>query len=736
MTECLIIRLLVLVGVCLGVRAEEAGYENPSCGGKTVIVQLFEWKWTDIALECQRFLAPAGFCGVQVSPPNEHAIITADYPHPWWQRYQPVSYKLVSRSGTEEEFFDMVHRCNAVGVRIFVDVVVNHMAAVGRAGVGSAGSTFNGTERDFPGVPYTAQDFTPREMCPSKDGSVTDYNDPRNVRNCYLEGLCDLYGASEHVRQEVGRYLSRMVDAGVAGFRMDASKHMWPQDLRFMMDLTSDLNISHGFPHNTRPFFFQEVVDRKDGAVTVQEYYGLGRITDFRYCQKVAWGVQDPAQLVGVYDPAWGMADPDKAFVFVDNHDTQRGHRGHGDQLSYRWPRDYQLGVAFTLAQPYGFTRIMSSYDFGSDTNAGPPHLDDYRTADVVINEKHKCEGGWVCEHRWNTLYKMVRFRNAVVGTGWWTNYYSDGNVVAFSRGSRGFFLLVKNGTVSQTFQTSLPAGTYEDVVSCMSVTVKDDGTAEISTREEQPVLAICVACNCSEPFRTPPSPQQPDGMATTTTTPDEVSTQPTTEGVTTPAGQTSSSITEGVHRTVIFIRKQTTEGQDLFLRGGLDVGRRPGCLEHTQTVHCAIDMTTNPLGATSHYAKYDSWRLGDTRLDWMGGQVGQGTYRGQPASGTAMAWTSNHSSSPGYQELNTFGDHYWMADVNLDCSQTKAGWFEVKAFLTHANGGWEADITQETPCSGTAGGLPPYTSRNHLGRCGHFNVFAFNASVCMINTF
>ncbi len=38
-------------------------------------------------------------------------------PYPWWERYQPISYKLYSRSGTEAEFIDMVHRCNAVGVR-------------------------------------------------------------------------------------------------------------------------------------------------------------------------------------------------------------------------------------------------------------------------------------------------------------------------------------------------------------------------------------------------------------------------------------------------------------------------------------------------------------------------------------------------------------------------------------------------------------------------------------------
>ena len=42
----------------------------------------------------------------QVSPPSEH--IRGDA---WWTRYQPVSYLLESRSGTREQFIDMVQRC-------------------------------------------------------------------------------------------------------------------------------------------------------------------------------------------------------------------------------------------------------------------------------------------------------------------------------------------------------------------------------------------------------------------------------------------------------------------------------------------------------------------------------------------------------------------------------------------------------------------------------------------------
>ena len=81
-----------------------------------------------------------------------------------------------------------------------------------------------------------------------------------------------------------------------------------------------------------------------------------------------------------LYTPGWGMATPERAFVFVDNHDNQRSFAGKGDTIIYQNGLEYMWATACTLAYNYGFTRIMSSYEF-EDTDegrqAGPPHLDD-----------------------------------------------------------------------------------------------------------------------------------------------------------------------------------------------------------------------------------------------------------------------------------------------------------------------------------------------------------------------
>lgn len=54
--------------------------------------------------------------------------------------------------------------------RTYVDAVINHMTGLGRVGVSYDGSSYNGDNRDFPGVPYTAEHFTPKNLCPSSSG--------------------------------------------------------------------------------------------------------------------------------------------------------------------------------------------------------------------------------------------------------------------------------------------------------------------------------------------------------------------------------------------------------------------------------------------------------------------------------------------------------------------------------------------------------------------------------------
>lgn len=193
--------------IILAVLGTHAKYTDPHWrAGRSVMVHLMDWKFVDVANECENYLAPNGFAGVQVSPVNEHNVF--DDQRSWMERYGPISYNLTTRSGNEAAFADMVRRCNAVGIRIYVDVVFNHMTGIGT--IGSGGSTADPANRNYPAVPYTIEHFNPK--C-----DITEWNNVYHIRNCELFGLPDLNQGHEHVRTKIASFLNHLIDLGVAG---------------------------------------------------------------------------------------------------------------------------------------------------------------------------------------------------------------------------------------------------------------------------------------------------------------------------------------------------------------------------------------------------------------------------------------------------------------------------------------------------------------------------------------
>ena len=112
-----------------------------------------------------------------------------------------MSYSIArSRSGDSTQFVDMVNRCKAAGVGVYVDAVINHMTSCPSPGVGSNGPAY--TKYDYPGL-YTPSDFhTP---C-----IVDDDGDAANVQDCELLGLPDRNSGLPSAREPV---LARRVGA-------------------------------------------------------------------------------------------------------------------------------------------------------------------------------------------------------------------------------------------------------------------------------------------------------------------------------------------------------------------------------------------------------------------------------------------------------------------------------------------------------------------------------------------
>lgn len=225
---------------------------------------------------------------------------------PWWERYQPISYKLITRSGNEQELADMIRRCNVAGVRIYVDVVINHMTGVHTINRGTGNSTADPHRRSFPAVPFSDSDFN-SPIC-----GIQNYSDRWQVRNCELVGLRDLNQRRPWVRRKLVEFLNHLVDLGVGGFRVDAAKHMWPEDLRVIYNRVKNLNIAHGFAGDSRPYIVQEVIDLGGEGISRDEYTGLGPITEFRFSAEIgrAFRGHNALRWLQSWGPKWGFVLP------------------------------------------------------------------------------------------------------------------------------------------------------------------------------------------------------------------------------------------------------------------------------------------------------------------------------------------------------------------------------------------------------------------------------------------
>jgi alpha-amylase len=395
-------------------------------GEKDVTAVMFEWSFASIARECTSTLGPLGYGYVQVSPPQEHIQGSQ-----WWTSYQPVSYQIAGRLGNRTQFANMVDTCHAAGVKVVVDTVVNHMSA--GSGTGTGGTQYS--KYNYPGV-YSDQDF---HTCRT---AINDYANRGNVQDCELVNLSDLNTGSDYVRGRIAGYMNDLASLGVDGFRIDAAKHMSAADLSGIRSKLS----------NTGAYWKQEVIFGSGEAVQPTEYTGTGDVQEFRFARDLKRVfLNENLAYLSNFGTSWGYLPSNQAATFVDNHDTERV----GDTLNYKNGSAYTLAQVFTLAWPYGAPDVNSGYEF-SNHDAGPPN-------NGTVNACYA--DGWKCQHAWRQIGNMVGFRNATRGaavTNWWSN---GADQIAFGRGSKGYVAINHEGaSLTRTFQTSLPAGTYCDV--------------------------------------------------------------------------------------------------------------------------------------------------------------------------------------------------------------------------------------------------------------------------------
>lgn len=428
--------LLALLGTLVSATGLAAPANAAAPGPKDATAVMFNWTWNAIARECTENLGPAGYGYVQTSPPQEHV----QGPE-WWTHYQPVSYKIESRMGTRAEYKAMVDSCHTAGVKVIADAVINHMSGKSAGGTGWAGSTFQHYE--YPGV-YQSQDFH------SCRRDIANYQDRWEVQECNLVNLSDLNTSSAYVQGRIAAYLNDLASLGVDGFRIDAVKHIAATDMQGILSKVND---------RARLYLVQEVI-RANEPVQPEEYTANGDIHEFAFARKLkeafGGGTINWLTTGNGIGPSWaGFLPNANAAVFVDNHDTER----NGETLTYKDGANYDLAQIFTLAWNYGSPSIHSGYSF-SAKDAGPALAGNGEVIDPVCGQN-----GWTCKHAQTGIKNMVGFRSQTYGTAVVNKWDNGSSAIGFGRGDKGYAAINRGAAFTRTFQSSLPAGQYCNVI-------------------------------------------------------------------------------------------------------------------------------------------------------------------------------------------------------------------------------------------------------------------------------
>lgn len=410
-------------------------------------VQLFMWNWEAIADECE-YLAEMGVDWVLTSPPQEHITGAS-----WWTVYQPVSYKIEGRLGDREEFAQMVSSCGDQGVEIIADAVINHMSAQ-QSGPGYAGTDF--TKYEYPGL-YTREDFHNCNLTPNDQ--IQNYKDLAQVQTCELLGLSDLDHKSEKVQAQILAYLNDLLSLGVAGFRIDAAKHIFAPDLKAIVDQ---------LPEGTR--VIHEVIRGGGEPVQPEQYLSSGDVWEFGYARALKSYVK--GEVITPAGSAIRFRDwtpSNQTVSFVSNHDTER----NGETINYKDIGDFELATALMLAEDYGQPMLYSSYAFSSK-DAGPYEtVEGVKAASCKTNEQgfsvpkseYKSDE-WICQHRFESTFQMMKFRAAVSGSPVVEKYRARG-IYGFAREGRGYFIVnvFKSKELEFSVSTTLPDGEYQNLL-------------------------------------------------------------------------------------------------------------------------------------------------------------------------------------------------------------------------------------------------------------------------------
>jgi len=392
---------------------------------RDVILHAFDWKYTDVAERAER-IAALGYGGVLLSPP----LYSDENGPDWWQRYQPKDYRVIrSRLGRKADLVAAIGVLHSHGVKVYADVVFNHMANEGRP-----------DRYNFPGTAELERYRMQRKQFEADrlygnldDGlfSPWDFHDSGNIQDWLsdyqseelsLNGLPDLELNPWVVDQQCN-CLRALNGLGFDGYRIDAVKHLPDEHIRRVFET----------PDMAGKYLFGEALTANDR----EEQVFLWPLINGTYMSFYDFPLHET--LRRVFSPGGSMRE------LVDP-------AACGQALS--WRRAVTVAVTHDIPNNDGFRGqllekqdefLAKVYLMGRDGGVPMVYSDHNESAVKFPADLGRWAGAW----ERGDIRAMIAFHNGVHGLPQRPLYEADGFLV-LARGDRGIVAINKTGEWQQ----------------------------------------------------------------------------------------------------------------------------------------------------------------------------------------------------------------------------------------------------------------------------------------------
>ncbi len=411
------------------------------------ILQCWNWSYQNIAANMS-LIAQQGFSAVQTSPVQATKETTKESYNTVMNSasvlYQPVALSMETNDynalGTKSDFAYMCETAHKYGVKVIVDVVLNHMAT------DVASNTIHSS------VPAELRDNT--DCWHNVTQNISDTNNRYELTHYCLSGAPDLNTGNTTVQSYCTNLLKEAIEAGADGFRFDSAKNIetdWDATgtgsdfwSKVLGDATAYAQETRGFT----PYYYGEILGAPGGGLSIEAYTRYMSVTDNTSSDAIRNGIVNGNAVAAATNVIGNGAAGTKTVQWTESHNDYKN-------FTTRSVSDENINKTWAI--------IGARNEICGLYLARP---EDMNT--TLIGEADHTS--W----RLPAVKAVNNFKNRFAGQSETFSSYS--NFVYVERGTAG--IVIVNTTGTNTVVSGLPvknmaAGTYKDAITGNTFTVQ-----------------------------------------------------------------------------------------------------------------------------------------------------------------------------------------------------------------------------------------------------------------------